>query len=176
MTQSSDDSGVRYLPLIILGGYSQCHQFSTDWALVVDTINAGHNITSTTSTNFTNFSPDWEVVECEGGWEYQLEGHHVSITVEQDWVCDRAWIPALSQSLFFSGAIPGMIFFGWFADAYGRIPAIMASNIICLITGVATPFAQEYISFLVLRFLMGLAFNTFFTMPYVLGRITRTES
>merc|ERR1712241_1317154 len=45
-----------------------------------------------------------------------------------------------------------MIFFGWFADAYGRIPALMASNILFLIT----------------RLLMGLAFNTFFTMPYVL--------
>ena len=31
-------------------------------------------------------------------------------------VCDEAWIPALSQSLFFLGAIPGMITFGWFAD------------------------------------------------------------
>ena len=154
----------------MLGGYSQCHQFSTDWALVVDTINAGHNITSTNSTT------DWAVVECQGGWEYQLDGHHVSITVEQDWVCGRAWIPALSQSLFFCGAIPGMMFFGWFADAYGRIPAIMASNILCLITGLATPFAQEYISFLVLRFLMGLAYTTFFTIPYVLGTISRTES
>ena len=149
--------------ILILGGYSQCHQFTTDWDLVVDTLQAGQNITPTTTA-------DWEVVECEGGWEYQLEGHHVSITVEQDWVCHRAWIPALSQSLFFAGAIPGMIFFGWFSDSYGRIPTIMASNILCLITGVATPFAQEYISFLVLRFLMGVAFNTFFTMPYVLGR------
>ena len=59
-------------------------------------------------------------------------------------------------------------------DAVAR--AFMASNIIALITGVATPFAQEYISFLVLRFLMGIAYNTFFTMPYVLGRVSRPES
>ena len=63
-----------------------------------------------------------------------------------------------------------MIFFGWLADAHGRIPAIMGSNILALITGVATPFAPGYISFLVLRFAMGLAFNTFFTVPYILGR------
>ena len=131
-------------------------------------LDSGQNISSTTSSA-------WEVVECDGGWEYQLDGQHVSITVEQDWVCGRAWIPALSQSLFFAGAIPGMIFFGWFSDAYGRIPTIMASNIICLITGVATPFVTEHVSFLVLRFLMGVAFNTFFTMPYVLGRYCHTE-
>ena len=154
--------------MIIPGGYSQCQQYTTDWALVVESLQAGQNISSVRSS-------DWEVVECEGGWEYQLDGHHVSITVEQDWVCGRAWIPALSQSLFFAGAIPGILFFGWFSDAYGRIPTIMASNIICLITGVATPFVTEHVSFLVLRFLMGVAFNTFFTMPYVLGRYCNTE-
>ena len=154
---SSDRTeGLRYLTLIIPGGYSQCQQFTTDWAQVVESLQAGQNISSVTST-------DWEVVECE-------DGHHVSITVEQDWVCGWAWIPALSQSLFFAGAIPGILFVGWFSDAYGRIPAIMASNIICLITGVATPFATEYISFLVLRFLMGVSYNTFYSMPYVLGR------
>ena len=115
-------------------------------------------------------SAAWQVVPCQAGWEYSMEGHHVSVTVEQDWVCDWAWVPALSQSLFFLGAIPGMMVFGWFADAHGRIPAIMASNIIALITGVATPFAPEYISFLVLRFAMGLSFNTFFTIPYILGK------
>ena len=150
--------------MIIQGGYSQCQQYTTDWALVVDSLDnlqAGQNISSVRSS-------DWEVVECEGGWEYQLDGHHVSITVEQDWVCGRAWIPALSQSLFFAGAIPGMIFFGWFSDAYGRIPAIMASNILCLLS--CTPFSQDYVSFLVSRFFAGLAFNSFFTLPYVLGK------
>ena len=115
-------------------------------------------------------SSDWEVVECEAGWEYNMSDYHLSVTVEEDWVCDQAWIPALSQSLFFAGAIPGMIFFGWLADAHGRIPAIMASNILALIMGVVTPFASGYISFLVVRFVMGLAFNSFFTIPYILGR------
>ena len=100
-----------------------------------------------------------------------MEGYHVSISVEMDWVCDQAWIPALSQSCFFLGAIPGMMFFGWFADAYGRMPAIVLSNIICLISGMLTPFFPDSISFIILRFVMGLAFNTFFTVPYILGKI-----
>ena len=67
MTNRSED--VRYLTVVILGGYSQCQQFTTDWDLVVDTIQAEHNITSIT---FTNSTTDWAVVECEGGWEYQI--------------------------------------------------------------------------------------------------------
>ena len=66
-----------------------------------------------------------------------------------------------------------MIFFGWFADAYGRIPATLASNMIALVTGVLTPLAatSTSFSFLVMRFIMGLACNTFFTMPYILGEV-----
>ena len=142
------------------GGFSQCKQYRTDWSEVLELLETGQPVLP---------SSDWEVVECEAGWEYNMSDYHVSVTVEQDWVCHQAWIPALSQSLFFAGAIPGMIFFGWLADAHGRIPAIMASNILALITGMATPFAPENISFLLLRFVMGLAFNSFFTIPYILG-------
>ena len=68
-----------------------------------------------------------------------------------------------------------MIVFGWLADNYGRVPTIMASNILTLVTGLVTPFAPEYVSFLVLRFTMGLAFNTFFTSPYILGNGCQTN-
>ena len=38
----------------------------------------------------------------------------------------------MSQSLFFAGAVPGLVFFGWFSDAHGRVPAIVLSNAVCL--------------------------------------------
>ena len=137
------------------GGYSQCTQYNVSWEEVL--------VSGDTDQD------SWPVVPCQDGWEYEMSGYHVSISVEQDWVCDQAWIPALSQSLFFCGAIPGMIFFGWFADIYGRIPATIFSNVVALILGVATPFCTGHISFLTLRFLMGTAFNTFYTIPYILG-------
>ena len=115
--------------------------------------------------------PAWPVEKCLEGWEYQLEDYHKSITVEFDWVCDDTWIPALSQTVFFFGAIPGTLFFGWFSDTYGRLPTIMISNMITLLAGIATPFVTGYASFLALRFTMGLAFDTCYTVPYVLGRV-----
>jgi len=77
-------------------------------------------------------------------------------------------IPALSQLLFFTGAIPGMLVFGWLADRHGRLPTIFLSNTICLVCGVVTPFTTGHTAFLALRFLMGTAFNTFYTSPYIL--------
>ena len=90
-------------------------------------------------------------------------------------MCDDGWIPAFSQTAFFFGAIPGTLIFGWLSDTYGRLPTIIISNIIALVTGLVTPFAAGHVSFIILRFVMGLSFYTFFLVPYVLGRSKNTK-
>ena len=55
---------------------------------------------------------------------------------------------------------------------YGRLPAIVLSNSLCLVAGVVTPLLPGLAPFLALRFIMGLAFNTFYTVPYILGEYT----
>jgi MFS family permease len=42
-----------------------------------------------------------------------------------DWVCEKDNLPATAQAIFFCGAIFGGLIFGWIADKYGRIPALM---------------------------------------------------
>ena len=106
----------------------------------------------------------------------------------------------MSQSLFFAGAVPGLVFFGWFSDAHGRVPAIVLSNAVlyytvlrctilyctstvlyctalqvCLVTGLLTPLATDHITFFVLRFLQGLACNSFWSIPYILGEEDRQQ-
>ena len=112
----------------------------------------------------------WPTVECQSGWEYELEEYHISAPVQFNWVCDKSWIPALCQSLLFFGAIPGILFFGWISDKFGRLPSILISNTLALIGGVVLPFATSHVHFLSLFFVMGLSFNTFFHSPYILGR------
>ena len=106
--------------------FSQCSQYNVSWG---DVVREGGD------QEGLEGDPSWEVVPCQQGWEYKwvaadLSHHHdhaspstaeyhVSLAVEQDWVCARAWIPALSQSLFFTGAIPGMVTFGWLSDTQG---------------------------------------------------------
>lgn len=52
-----------------------------------------------------------------------------------DWVCENAYLPTLSQSIFFVGAIFGGLLFGWIADRYGRIPALAGCNLIGFVAG-----------------------------------------
>ena len=86
------------------------------------------------------------------------------------WVCDKAALPTLAQAVFFGGAILGGLIFGWMADRYGRIPALVGTNLMGFMAGIATAFVTTFWAFCVCRFLVGLAFDNCFTMMYILGK------
>lgn len=48
--------------------------------------------------------------------------------LQRDWVCDRAVLVAWSQAISFLGSIVGGISLGYFADMFGRIPALFGNN------------------------------------------------
>jgi len=149
------------IPRTETGGYEQCSQYLVDWNLVLND-SSPQDLKNLSTTN-------WDVGACTDGWEYDTENFHRSIVSDLDWVCEDSWIPAFSQSIFFVGAVPGMLFFGWLSDHYGRIPAILSSNLVALVSGIAIPFVTEYVAFCLLRFMMGIAYNSFFTIPYTLA-------
>jgi MFS family permease len=76
----------------------------------------------------------------------------------------------VAQAVFFGGAILGGLIFGWVADRYGRIPALVWTNLIGFVAGIATSFVTTFWAFCVCRFLVGLAFDNCFTMMYILGK------
>lgn len=84
-------------------------------------------------------------------------------------MCERAALPAVAQSVFFVGAIVGGLLFGIIADRYGRIPALVGTNLFGFAGGVATAFSCNFISFTICRFVVGFAFDNCFTMMYILG-------
>lgn len=90
--------------------------------------------------------------------------------LQLNWVCDNAALPSIAQAIFFCGAILGGLLFGWVADRHGRIPAIVGSNMIGFVAGVATSFCHSFSAFCVCRFLVGMAFDNCFTMMYILGK------
>lgn len=87
-----------------------------------------------------------------------------------EWVCDKAALPSVAQSVFFCGAILGGLVFGWVADRYGRIPALTGTNIVGFAAGVGTAFVTNFWQFSLCRFLVGMAFDNCFTMMYILGK------
>lgn len=78
----------------------------------------------------------WPKQECIYGWEYgKDEIPYDTIATENNWVCKNDHLSTLTQSIFFLGAICGGLLFGWIADRYGRIPALVGCNSIGFVAG-----------------------------------------
>lgn len=113
--------------------------------------------------------PNWPVTHCKHGWEFNYTViPYSTVATELEWVCENAALPSSAQSIFFIGAIFGGLIFGWIADRYGRIPALVGANLVGFFAGVATAFSTTFWEFAVCRFLFGFAFDNCFTMMYIL--------
>ncbi|XP_022824232.1 organic cation transporter protein-like [Spodoptera litura] len=112
---------------------------------------------------------EWQIVPCKYGWEYnKSDVPYDTIASELDWVCDKDNLGATAQAIFFCGAIVGGLVFGWIADKYGRIPALVGTNLLGFIAGIGTSFCNSFLTFALCRFFVGLAFDNCFTMMYIL--------
>ena len=72
--------------------------------------------------------------------------------------------------MFFTGSIIGCFLFGWVSDTFGRYPTLLATNIILALGGICLPLCDNFYCFISIRFVMGMTFNTFFTVAQVLGK------
>ncbi|XP_063836586.1 organic cation transporter protein-like [Ostrinia nubilalis] len=136
--------------------HDRCRMYSADW-------------TAALASGRTTPDDEWPIVPCTNGWEYnRSDVPYETIASQLDWVCEKDNLAATAQAIFFCGAIVGGLVFGWIADKYGRIPALMGTNLIGFAAGVATAFCDSFWTFSVCRFLVGLAFDNCFTMMYIL--------
>ena len=130
------------------------------------------NFTEMLAEGIVKANKSWPIQACKQGWEYNFtEIPYSTIATELDWVCENDFLPTLSQSIFFLGAICGGLLFGWIADRYGRIPALAGCNSIGFVAGIATAFVSNFWQFSLCRFLVGFAFDNCFTMMYILGKL-----
>ncbi|XP_050294589.1 solute carrier family 22 member 13 [Anthonomus grandis grandis] len=127
------------------------------------------NYTEIIQKGVKSADPSWKTIRCRSGWEYNTtEVPYSTIATENDWVCDNAALPSTAQSIFFCGAILGGLVFGWIADRWGRIPALVGTNLVGFIGGMATTMCASFWTFAACRFLVGMAFDNCFTMMYIL--------
>lgn len=93
------------------------------------------------------------------------------VSFQLEWVCDKAALPSLAQSIFFCGSIVGGLLFGMIADRYGRVPALVGTNMLGFIGGIASAYSFNFVSFAIFRFIVGFAFDNCYTMMYILGML-----
>ena len=72
--------------------------------------------------------------------------------------------------MFFLGGAVGNLGFGFLSDSVGRYPTFVLTNVVCMITGIVTPYCKDVYSFTAIRFVMELTHSTYFGTIYLLGK------
>lgn len=93
-----------------------------------------------------------------------------SLTIEQSLVCDRERLISISSSMYFVGAIFGLLFWGIISDRYGRKTAYISSHFVTLIFGFCALFTESMPTFILLR-----AINAFGMIGELIPRSIQVE-
>ncbi|XP_072935562.1 organic cation transporter protein-like [Epargyreus clarus] len=135
--------------------WDRCAMFNSNWSQVLDTMTAPH--------------PSSPTIPCQNGWEFELgDIPYHTIVSERGWVCEYAGYAPLAQAIFFAGSFVGGIFFGWMADNFGRVPALVGSTLMALVGGIASIYTTDLLDFMFCRFLVGMSYDSIFMMMYIL--------
>nr|CDS17205.1 solute carrier family 22 [Echinococcus granulosus] len=99
------------------------------------------------------------VEACPQGYVYEMDKYQYpsSIVIEWDLVCDKEWLAPLSTSMYMLGMVPGFWIGGITADSIGRRATTFAFWVLQVVVGISCSFAPNFVTYAVLRFVLGLA-------------------
>ncbi|XP_014354765.2 beta-alanine transporter isoform X1 [Papilio machaon] len=136
-------------------GWVQCAVYAANWSLVLHTMQPPE--------------PSTPTVPCQNGWDFQLgDIPYHTVVSERGWVCEYSGYAPLAQTIYFVGSLVGGIFFGWMADRFGRVPALVGTHLVACVGGLGTIYTTDIWDFIFCRFLVGMAFDNNFMMLYIL--------
>ncbi|XP_053601029.1 solute carrier family 22 member 3-like isoform X2 [Plodia interpunctella] len=135
--------------------WDRCRTYEANWSHVLLTMQPPDRGTPT--------------VPCQNGWEFELSDiPYQTVVSERGWVCDSASAGPTAQAIFFVGSFVGGLLFGWLADNFGRVPALVGTNLIGFVGGIASIFTSGLWDFALARFLVGMSYDSCFMMMYIL--------
>ncbi|KAJ8676292.1 hypothetical protein QAD02_012079 [Eretmocerus hayati] len=136
--------------------YSRCWMYAT-------------NYTKALQSNITVANSSWPKTQCQYGWSFNTTNiPYLSIAAELEWVCEKAYLGSAAQSAFFFGSIIGGLIFGYIADHYGRLPALVACNSVGFFASIATAFCHDFWTFALSRFVVGTSFDNCFNIIFII--------
>ncbi|XP_036671429.3 beta-alanine transporter isoform X1 [Drosophila suzukii] len=140
------------------GSYSRCRMYDTNYTEIHFAVDQSVYINTSLPT-----------IPCRKGYVFEQEGPPFeSATMEFGWLCENDKYSTYAQIIFFLGSILGGLAYGHFADHCGRVAALVSSCFLALIGSFATSMSTDFFSFAMSRFLVGLSYDTCFTMVYIL--------
>eukprot|EP00058_Branchiostoma_floridae_P004163 XP_002589651.1 hypothetical protein BRAFLDRAFT_284418 [Branchiostoma floridae] len=120
-------------------------------------------------TNETKTGENRSTTSCTHGYVYDQSQYRSTIVTDHDLVCERTWLNEMGKSVFFVGSSLGSIVSGIAADRFGRHPTTLLFLLLHLVFGVGAAFATDYVTFVILRALVGAAGIGFYFTSLVIA-------
>ncbi|XP_048004281.1 solute carrier family 22 member 3-like [Leguminivora glycinivorella] len=141
------------IPVSSSGAFERCLMFDANWTEILQTLRPP--------------APGSPSLPCRDGWEFLFDDiPYSTVSTEREWVCSRSVLVPWSQTISIVGSMLGGILLGYFADKFGRIPALLVSNILGCVGGVAMTLTTGFWDFSVCRFLVGMSCDGCFLFIY----------
>ncbi|VVD00914.1 unnamed protein product [Leptidea sinapis] len=135
--------------------WEKCLMYDANWTQVLADMALPQNLST---------------IPCQHGWDFQLgDIPYHTVVSERGWVCEYAGYAPTAQAIFFAGSTFGGLLFGWMADYYGRVPALVGTNMLAFVGGIATIYTNELWDFAIARFLVGMSYDGCFMTIYILA-------
>ncbi|MCP9260572.1 Organic cation transporter 1 [Dirofilaria immitis] len=120
-----------------------------------------------TIINEKKYLKNLSLIPCQLGWIYDDNVYIDTLVTEYDLVCDQKYLIDLASMAFYIGSFIGNT---WPPSV---IFTILGSLVVC---GTMNAFAWDIYSFIILRFLTGLAFPALFQVPFIISMEFMGES
>lgn len=134
--------------------YDKCHTYSYN-ASNTKFDNSSHPINAT-------------LVKCTS-WVYDDSEFYETFVSKHDLVCGDHYKVSTAKTIYFGGVLVGALIFGSLSDGIGRKKTINVSIALLFASSIGLAWAPNYIAYVVLRFLAGMAFSGTFITAYVIG-------
>lgn len=102
-----------------------------------------------------------------GEWHYKLSGSESTTVTEWDLVCDYAYLGNLANTLYYVGVTISGFSIAFISDTIGRKVAILLCLYSLVFIGLGITFCTNFVLFMCLRTLMGLAAQALMTTSYI---------
>ncbi|XP_060519690.1 organic cation transporter protein-like [Cylas formicarius] len=100
---------------------------------------------------------------------FSHEEYGYTTVIEWNLTCEKAYLVAISNSLFMVGVMLGSLVFGETSDRWGRKITFLVASLLKVLAGVVCAFAPEFWTFTMARTVVGAAASGVFLVAYVMG-------
>ncbi|XP_013378740.1 organic cation transporter protein [Lingula anatina] len=135
------------------GQYDRCNMYA---------VNVTRGVWYTIPDNTT------ATVQCDQ-WVYDTSRYKTSVFSQFDMVCDRKYLNSLAQSIYMAGVLTGAVVYGHLSDRFGRKRVMIIGMLLQILAGSLLGSAPEYVTFVILRFVLGTSHSGVTLTAFVIG-------